>query len=48
MIKIYFYFYFKSFKILWHDGKHIVWFAALGSNLDLMSAIVKPANEKDR
>ena len=48
MIKNNFYFTFKSFKSLCHDDKHIVWFAVLGSNLDLMLVIVKPINENDR
>ena len=48
MIKINFNFNFKSFKRKCHDDKHIVWFAVLGSNLDLMSVIVKPANENAR
>ena len=42
-----FYYNFKDFKSFCHDDKHKVSFAVFASNLDLISVIVKSANEND-
>ena len=42
-----FYFNFKDLRSFCQDDKHKVSFAVFGSNLDLISVIVKPANEND-